>query len=71
MKVFLPADMRYVLSAQTTYDANLQKDVRLKGYRMLQIRNKENKTMLSLQRDNKAIISKLDHEVSIAKIERL
>lgn len=27
--------------------------------------------MLTLQRDNKAIISKLDHEVSIAKIERL
>lgn len=71
MKVFLPADMRYVLSCQTTYDANLQKDVKLKGYRMLQIKNKENKTMLTLQRDNKAVISKLEHEVSIAQIERL
>lgn len=48
MKVFLPADIRYVLSAQTTFDANLQKDVKLKGYRMLQLLNKENKTMLTL-----------------------
>lgn len=71
MKVFLPADMRYVLSCQTTYDANLQKDVKLKGYRMLQIKNKENKTMLTLQRDNKAVLSKLEHEISIAQIEKL
>lgn len=71
MKVFLPPDIRYVLSAQTTYDVNLQKDVKLKGFRLLQLKNKENKSMLTLQRDNKATISKLEHEISIASIEDL
>lgn len=71
MKVFLPPDIRYVLSAQTTYDVNLQKDVKLKGFRLLQLKNKENKSMLTLQRDNKATLSKLEHEISIASIEDL
>lgn len=38
---------------------------------MLQLRNKENKTMLTLQRDNKSKIVTLEHEKNIAIIEQL
>jgi len=53
MKVFLPADLRYSLSCTTTYDVWLQKQVKEKYYRLLQIQHNEGKALLKLQRDNK------------------
>jgi len=53
MKVFLPADLRYSLSATTTYDVWLQKQVKEKFYKLLRIQHNEGKALLKLQRDNK------------------
>jgi len=53
MKVFLPADLRYALSATTTYDVWLQKQVKEKFYKLLKISHNEGKQLLTLQRNNK------------------
>ena len=71
MKVFLPADLRYALSATTTYDVWLQKQVKEKFYKLLKISHNEGKQLLTLQRNNKQKLQELTHDLNVAEIDLL
>ena len=71
MKVFLPADLRYSLSATTTYDVWLQKQVKEKFYKLLKIQHHEGRALLKLQRDNKQKLQELSHDLNVAEIDLL
>lgn len=68
MNVIVPKDLRNALQQATTYDVQLQNQVRYQENVRLKMMNENNMTLLSLKRENMTKIVKLQHLLEMEKI---
>ncbi|CDW76814.1 UNKNOWN [Stylonychia lemnae] len=66
--VIIPKDLRIALQQATTYDVFLQNQVKIQENLRIKLMNEENKTLLTLKRENQKKMLQLNHDFLMQEI---